>query len=375
VAWLNDGGGLMLRIAPTGGKSWIFRYMKNGRSHDVGLGSLHTVSLAEAREAALECRKLRFAGKDPLRAKRAAVVPAFREFAEAYIDKQAPGWHGKRTLGEWYSTLNNHIFPRIGDLPLNEIDAQTVLRAIRPLWDMTPEQGRRVLRRIETVLDAAAAAGHRNPEMPNPARWQGNMKYLLPAPPAVLDEHHESMPYQGVPDFLRSLRQQRGDAARSLRFLILTGARKGAVIDSMWEEIDLDNQVWTIPVARMKRKEWGNFKVPLSDAAIAVLREIERTEGRPFPIAPSAMPMLLRRRGLTATVHGFRSSFSTWAAEETDFPEEVREAGLAHFSGNKTAAAYQRGDLLMKRRRLMDAWGRYCCGSAPAEVVQLRARV
>src|SRR5262249_24588523 len=159
------------------------------------------------------------------------------------------------------------------------------------LWDRTPEQGRRVLRRIETVLDAAAAAGHRNPEMPNPARWHGNMKYLLPAPPAVPDEHHESMLYRNIPDFLRSLQQQRGDAARGLRFLILTGARKGAVIDSMWEEIDLNNRVWMIPVARMKRKEWGDFKVPLSDAAIAVLREIERTEGRPFPIAPSAMPM------------------------------------------------------------------------------------
>src|SRR5262249_2596503 len=152
--------------------------------------SLHTVSLAEAREAALECRKLRFAGKDPLRAKRAAVVPAFGEFAEAYIDKQAPGWHGKRTPDEWYATLRNHVFPRIGSLPVNQIDAQTVLRAIRPLWDKTPEQGRRVLRRIE---------GHRNPETPNPARWQGNMKYLLPAPPAVPGEHYESMAYRDIP--------------------------------------------------------------------------------------------------------------------------------------------------------------------------------
>jgi integrase len=324
VAWLNDGGGLMLRIAPTGGKSWIFRYQKNGRVHDVGLGSLNTVSLADARGAALDCRKLRHSGKDPLRVKRLAKareVPTFEEFAEDYVDKQAPRWTGQRTATEWRNTFRQHIYPRLGDLPLNEIDPQSVLRAIRPLWDKTPEQARRTLRRIETVLDAAVAEGHRNQEVPNPARWRANMQHLLPAAPAKLDDHHESMAYQDIPEFLRSLQEQRGDAARVLRFLILTGVRKSVVTEAAWDEFDIERRVWTIPVARMKRKEWGDFKVPLVDAAIAVLREIERTEDRPFPIAASAMPMLLRRRALTATAHGFRSSFSTWAAEETDFPD------------------------------------------------------
>jgi integrase len=377
VAWLNDGGGLMLRIAPTGGKSWIYRYMRNGRSHDVGLGPLHTVSLAEAREAALECRKLRLAGKDPLKSRRAErqrEVPSFDDFAEEYIDRQEPKWHGKRTGDEWRNSLRQHIHPKIGRLPLHEIDPQSVLRAIRPLWEATPEQGRRVLRRIETVLDAAVAAGHRNPEVPNPARWDGNMKHLLPAPPVGADEHHESLAYKDVPDLIRSLDGQRGAAARALRFLILTGVRKGAVIEATWDEFDLDKRVWTIPVARMKRKEWGDFKVPLSEAAVTVLRDTPRVGPRPFPIADSAMPMVLRRRKLKATVHGFRSSLSTWAAEETDFPDEIREACLAHFSGNRTAAAYQRGDLLVKRRRLMDRWGQFCCpAEAEAEVVQLRA--
>jgi integrase len=374
VAWLNDGGGLMLRVAQSGGKSWIYRYMHNGRSHDVGLGPQHTVTLAEARLAALECRKLRLAGKDPLRVKRlakATEVPTFEEFAEDYIEKQTPGWAGKRTAEEWRNTLRQHVYLRLGRLPLDEIDPQSVLRAIRPVWDKTPEQGRRTLRRIETVLDAAAAAGHRNPQALNPARWKANMEYLLPAAPAGPDEHHESLPYADVPDFLRSLQDQRGDAARALRFLILTGVRLSAAIEATWDEIDLDKRVWTIPVARMKRKAWGDFKVPLSDAAVAVLKECPQT-GRPFPIAGSAMPMLLRRRGLTATVHGFRSSFSTWAAEETDFVEEVREACIAHFTGTKTAAAYNRGSYLERRRRLMDTWGRYCCGSGPAEVVELR---
>jgi integrase len=199
------------------------------------------------------------------------------------------------------------------------------------------------------------------------------MEHLLTAPAAGADVRHESMAYKDVPAFLRSLEGQRGNAAKALRFLILTGARKGAVIEAAWEEFgDLDRRVWTIPVARMKRKEWGDFKVPLSDAAVAVLKDTSRAGDRPFPIGGSAMLMLLSRRGLKVTVHGFRSSFSTWAAEETDFPEEVREACLAHFTGNKVAAAYQRGDLLLKRRRLMDAWGRYCCGAPPAEVIQLR---
>jgi hypothetical protein len=197
---LNDGGGLMLRVSATGGKSWVYRYMRHGKTHDLGLGPLHTVSLAEARAAALDCRKLKLSGKDPLTARRAErqrEVPTFEEFAEEYIDRQAPKWQGIKTEQEWRNTLRQHIHPRIGSLPLNEIDPQTVVRAIRPLWDATPEQGRRVLRRIETVLDAAVAAGHRNPEVPNPARWDGNMKYLLPAPPASADEHHESMAYRG----------------------------------------------------------------------------------------------------------------------------------------------------------------------------------
>jgi integrase len=372
---LNDGGGLMLRVSAAGARSWVYRYFRDGKTHDLGLGPLHTVSLAEARAAALECRKLRLAGKDPLKERRAAkqtAVPTFEEFAEEYVDRQAPKWQGRKTEGEWRNTLRQHVHPAIGNLPLNEIDPQTVLRAIRPLWDATPEQGRRTLRRIETVLDAAGAAGHRNPEVPNPARWPGHMEYLLPAPPAGTDEHHESMAYKDVPGFLRSLEGQRGDAARALRFLILTGVRKGELLGSTWEEFDLDARLWTIPVARMKQKRWGDFRVPLNEAAIVILNEIPQTGPRLFPIADSAMPMLLRRRELTATVHGFRSSFSTWAAEETDFPEEIREACLAHFTGNKVAAAYNRGDQLMKRRRLMDRWGQFCCPTE-AEVVQLRA--
>jgi integrase len=374
---LNDGGGLMLRVAATGGKSWIFRYMRNGRSHDAGLGPLHTISLAEAREAALQCRKLRLAGKDPLltrRAERQREVLNFEDFAEEYIEKQEPGWAGKRTAEEWRNTLRQHIHPRLGSLPLNEIDTQAVLRAIEPLWAKRTEQGRRVLNRIETVLDAAAAAGHRSPEVPNPARWPGHMEHLLSAPPAAPDKHHEAMPYSDVPEFLHSLEGQSLASARALRMLVLTAVRTGELIKATWEEFDLDNRVWTIPGERMKRKNRGDFRVPLSDAALAVLREIPRASAGPFQIGNTTMYRLMERCGLSAKPHGFRSSFKDWATEQTEFAEEIAEACLAHFPNDKTVAAYQRGDRLEQRRRLMEAWGRYCGGAGPAEVVPLRAQ-
>jgi integrase len=373
VAWLNDGGGLMLRIAPTGGKSWIYRYMRNGKTHDVGLGPLHTISLAEAREAALELRKVKLAGKDPLltrRAERQREVPSFEAFSEEYVDKQAPGWSGKRTADDWRNTLRQHIFPWLGSIPINEIDTPLVIRAIRPLWDVRPEQGRRVLRRIEKLLDAAKAAGFRTGD--NPASWE-TMEFLLPAPAARADEHHEAMPYSEVPEFLRSLAGQRGTAAKALRFLILTAVRTGELIKAEWGEFDLDNRVWTIPGERMKRKGRGDFRVPLSDAALVVLQEVPRTGAGPFRLGERTMYRLPERLGLSATPHGFRSSFKDWATEQTQFAEEVAEACLAHFPSDKTVSAYQRGDRLEQRRRLMEAWGRYCGGSAPGEVVQLRA--
>jgi integrase len=180
------------------------------------------------------------------------------------------------------------------------------------------------------------------------------------------------MAYKDVPEFLRSLEGQRAAAAKALRFIILTCVRSSELLGAQWDELDLENRLWAIPGKRMKKKNRGDFRVPLSDAAIAVLQAVPRIGPRPFPISDSAMQILLKRRGLTATPHGFRSSFSTWSAEETDTPEEIREACLAHFTGNKVAAAYQRGDLLAKRRRLMDRWGWFCCPTE-AEVVQLRA--
>jgi integrase len=199
------------------------------------------------------------------------------------------------------------------------------------------------------------------------------MQHLLSAPPAAPDKHHEALSYSEVPVFLRSLEGQSLASARALRMLVLTAVRTGELIKAEWGEFDLDNRVWSIPGERMKRKNRGDFRVPLSEAALAVLREIPRAGAGPFQIGSTTMYRLLERCRLSAKPHGFRSSFKDWATEQTGFAEEIAEACLAHFPNDKTVAAYQRGDRLEQRRRLMEAWGRYCDGSAPGEVVQLRA--
>jgi integrase len=363
---LNDGGGLLLRVSRTGSKSWIYRYMLCGTTHDVGLGPFHTVSLAEARDAALECRKIKLTGKDPLAMRRAvrrqlSAIPTFEEFAETYVSRQAAGWRGQNTQREWRQTLGDYAYPILGSMRLDEIETDHVRRALLPVWSKLPEQGKRTRRRVETILAAATAEGFRSGD--NPARWTGYLEHLLEAVPAGNGTHHEAMPYMEVPAFLRALTTQRGDAARALRFLIVTGVRRGELLGATWDEFDLKEQAWAIPVTRMKEKRWGDFRVPLSDVALMVLSEIGREGPKVFPIHNSAMPMLLRRRGLKVTVHGFRSSFSTWAADRTDAAAEVREACLAHYTGNQSAKAYQRGQFFDKRRELMSLWARFC--SAP----------
>jgi integrase len=375
VRMLNDGGGLMLRVTATGGKSWIFRYMDRGKSHDLGLGPLHTVSLADARDGALRLRKERLSGGHLKRdvVTHHKVVPTFEGFATNYIDLHAGEWRGRRTEQDWRGTLATHIYPELGKMPVDRIDTSDVLRALRPLWEKLPEQGSRVRGRVETILDAAGAAGHRDAAIPNPARWSGHLEHLMPAAPNG-DKHHPAIPYPELPAFMGELGERRGHSGRALRFLILTAARAGEVRNATWDQLDLDNALWTIPAGATKAGR--EQRVPLSPPAIELLRSVPRegkTARHPFPIAGSAMLMLLKREMQREFVpHGFRSTFSTWVAEETDTPEDIREAALGHFNRDPVAAAYQRGDLLAKRRRLMERWGNFCIPSS-ATVIPLRS--
>ena len=380
--YYGDGGGLFLQVSASGAKSWVFRFKEFGRLREMGLGPTHTVSLAEARQKALECRKLRLDGCDPIEIRKAGRAQArldaakamtFKECAESYIASHKAGWRNPKHAAQWPATLGTYVYPVFGGLPVQAVDVGLVMRALEPIWTAKPETAGRVRGRVESVLDWATSRGYRQGE--NPARWRGHLENLLPKKAKVHRvEHHAALPYAEVGTFMAKLHLQEGIAARALGFAILTVARTGEVIGARWSEIDLESRLWAVPAERMKGGRV--HRVPLSEATIAVLDAMKTIRhgdcvfpggraGR--PISNMAMTMTLRRMGRgDLTVHGFRSSFRDWAAERTGFPAEVAEMALAHAVSDKVEAAYRRGDLFQKRRQLMDAWARYCVAPAPA---------
>jgi integrase len=397
-AVLHDGGGLYLRVSGSGAKSWVFRYQLDGKRRDMGLGPYPDVSLADARARAGEHRKLRLDGVDPLEARTAdryaqrvaeAKGRTFREVAEELLRQKEAGWRNAAHREQSRNTLATYVYPVLGELPVAAIDTGLVMQALTPIWATKTETAKRVRGRIEAVLDAATVHGYR--EGPNPASWRGHLDELLPAPGKLrVVEHHPALPYAEVPAFMADLRAHTGVSARALEFAILTAARSGEALGATWSEIDLVSRTWTIPAARMKALR--EHRIPLSDAALAVIGKIREfaltVDGSPekgapvFPGLRRAVPLsrmvllkLLWRLGhREVTVHGFRSSFSDWAAERTNYPREVVEMALAHAIENPVEAAYRRGDLFEKRRQLMDAWAQFCAAPATTgEVVPLHA--
>jgi integrase len=384
-----DGGGLYLRVAEGGSKQWIYRYVTNGRPRDMGIGPVHVLTLAEAREKAREASKLRLEGIDPIAAKHAqraaaAVAAAsamtFRQCAEGFIKDNEASWTNYKHRLEWERSLARYAFPVLGNLPVAAIDTPLVLKVVKPLWQRVPETASRVRGRIENVLGWATVHHYRSGD--NPARWQGLLEHALPT--VVKGDHHAAMPYAEVPAFMAKLRQQTSVPAKCLGLIILTGVRLDETREATWDEIDLDNRVWTIPAARMKKSD-RDHRVPLSAAALAVLKEMHaiRQSDYVFPGAYHGkaigknMPLRVLNTitGTSATVHGFRSSFRDWAAERTNFPDYVAEKALAHAIPDAVEAAYRRGDLFEKRRKLMDAWAAYCDKiEAGSKVVAIRGR-
>jgi integrase len=378
--YYGDGGGLLLQVSAGGAKSWVFRFKEGGKLREMGLGPLHTIGLAEARQRAQECRKARLDGRDPIAEGKAARVAAkldaaramtFKACAERYIGTHKAGWRNAKHGAQWTATLDTYVYPHFGTLPVQTIDVGLVLKAVEPIWATKSETANRVRGRIESILDWATARGHRQGE--NPARWRGHLENLLPKRSKVRRvEHHAALAYAEIAAFMVELRRQQGIAASALEFAILTAARTGEVIGARWGEINTGERLWTIPAERMKAGK--EHRVPLSDAAMAIVEKMAAIRSGDFafpgakanrPLSNMAFLMLLRRmeRG-DLTAHGFRSSFRDWAAERTTFPAEVAEMALAHAVGDKVEAAYRRGDLFLKRRQLADAWARYC--AAPA---------
>jgi integrase len=389
-----DGGGLYLQVTE-GGASWIYRYMLNGRAREMGLGPLAVFGLSEARAKALDARRLRHEGIDPIEARRASRARAqldaaktmtFNQCAERYIASHKAGWRNGKHAAQWEATLATYAGPVIGALPVQAIDTALVLKVLEPIWTAKPETAGRVRGRIESILDWAKVRSYRAGE--NPARWRGHLDKLLPARGKIKRvEHHAAMSYGALPGFLMQLRRQEGVAARALEFAILTAARTGEIIGARWSEFDLLGKTWNVPADRMKAGR--EHRVPLSPRALAILEEMQAFrpagggDSYVFPggkagraLSNMAFLMLLRRMGHPdLTAHGFRATFKTWASERTGFQNEIIEAALAHVIGNKVEQAYRRGDMFEKRRRLTQQWATFCTtpvDQAQNKIISLR---
>ncbi|MBN8890987.1 MAG: hypothetical protein BGP12_12380 [Rhodospirillales bacterium 70-18] len=400
----GDGNGLYLLVRSKEARFWLFRYTPaGGKMREMGLGRAGSgddcVSLADAREKAAGLHGLVRAGVDPLAQREAdaaagkaaaqdAAVKAisFKDASARYIAAHEPSWANPKHRQQWTNTLATYADPHFGDVPVSGVGTAHVLAALEPIWTAKPETASRVRGRVEAVLDYAKARGWREGE--NPAAWKGHLSMTLPARAKVAAvEHHPALPWQQVGAFLTALRSRASIAARALEFGILTAARSGEVMGARWGEIDLAERVWTVPAARMKAGR--EHRVPLSGAALAVLdgmaklRRTDSPDGFVFPGAapgkglsvmaldmavrrmnktdkPDALPPWRGAGGRAVVPHGFRSTFRDWAAETTAYPNEVVEMALAHAVGDKVEAAYRRGDLFDKRRRLMDEWAGFC---------------
>jgi integrase len=369
----SDGDGLILEVRPGGSKSWLARLQSNGRRRDYGLGSFKDISLNEAREKAREYRKLLRAGTDPLEAKRLArELPTFKAAAKAYHGEWKKRRRNAKHEAQWLSTLEAYAFPRFGDLRVDQVGTGHVRDALADIWLIKPETARRVRQRIGKVLDYAHGAGWRS------AFAMSAVNGSLPEQPRKTGRF-EAMPYARVPEFSVAVKERTSMGRLALEALILTAARSGEIRGARWNELDLDTATWTVPAERMKMGK--AHVVPLSPAAVEVFKRAAtlRSEAaelvfhgakRGKPLSDMTLLKVLRDLKEPYTVHGFRSSFRDWVAEQTNFPGEVAEAALAHAIPNKVEAAYKRTDFLEKRRKLMEAWGCYCTGSN-SNIVQL----
>ncbi|QRM27376.1 site-specific integrase [Microvirga sp. VF16] len=374
----SDGGGLYLSISPSRARSWVFMWKVKGKRREMGLGSLRDVPLAKARQRAAVAREMLVEGIDPLVARDKPKVMTFGEAADALIESMSSSWRNAKHRAQWKMTLTFYCEP-LRSKPVAEVGTEDVLKVLKPLWAAKPETGSRLRGRIERVLDFARARGQRVGE--NPARWRGHLDALLPKRAKLTRGHHAAMPFDEVPAFMASLREREGIAPRALEFAILTAARSGEVLGARWDEINLDARLWTVPAARMKGGR--PHRVPLSDRAVEILRQMEQAQISEFvfpglkhkrPLSGMALEMVLRRMKVDVTVHGFRSAFRDWAGERTHFPREIAEAALAHLVGDAVERAYRRGDALEKRRQLMDAWARFCEPGANGAVVPIGRR-
>ncbi len=373
----SDGGGLWLQVKGPTARSWVFRYAIRGKRHQMGLGPVYTIDLAAARAKAKQYRQLLLDGRDPLGERRAGASAqalkeakriTFDQCAAAYIDAHRGTWKNPKHVMQWENTIKTYASPLIGSLAVADVETDLIVKVLSPIWRTKTETAVRLRGRLECILDWATVSKFRQGD--NPARWKGHLDNLLANPNKIAPvRNHPALPWREIEAFMTDLREREGIAARATEFAILTACRSGEVRGATWEELDMEAKLWTIPAKRMKAGR--EHRVPLSDAAMSLLASTKRASAFVFPGRDSATALsdmsltgVLRRMGRgDITVHGFRSTFRDWCAEygSNSFSRDVCEHALAHSLPDKTEAAYQRGDLLEKRVRLMQAWADYCC--------------
>ena len=362
--------GLYLYVIESGARSWVLRVMVGAKRRHIGLGGFPDVPLAQAKERARKARDEISQGIDPIERKREAASQlraqqatsiTFQTAAETYITAHGDAWKSAKHLAQWTGSLKNYAYPVIGDLRIQDIGQELVLKILEPIWKVKTETASRLRGRLEVVLDWATVRGYRTGD--NPARWKGHLDKLLAAPGKIQKvEHHRALPIDAMPSFMVDLKKREGTSARALEFTILTAARSGETRGATWAEIDKIAKVWTIPAERMKAGK--EHRVPLTDAALWLIERLPQIEGSKFifsaprgdQLSDMSLIQVLRRMEVDAVPHGFRSTFRDWAGERTNHPREVAEQALAHVLENKVEAAYRRGDALEKRRGLMKDW-------------------
>jgi integrase len=389
----RDDFGLYLQVTNPRNASWLFRFQRNGVEHWMGLGPTHAVTLAEARARAKAARLSLVDGVNPLRAKHDAKAAeklatarrlTFEQAARQYFKAHAPKWRNAQHSTQWLRSLEVYAFPVIGTMSVAEIAKPDVLRVIEPIWATKTVTADRVRNRIETILDWAMARDHR-PEGTNPARWTGFLDKALPAVKDIAKvAHHAALDYRDLPAFMMRLREDRSIASLALQFAIGTAARSSEALDAVWSEINFDEAVWTIPGERMKSGK--EHRVLLADPVLDLLRDLPREENNPHlflggrafgSVSNGTIARLIQRLHPGITLHGFRSTFSDWANDTTNFASHAIEISLAHSVGNEVEQSYRRGKMLAKRRQLMEAWGRYCTSepvTAQGNVVPIGAQ-
>jgi integrase len=372
-----DGGGLYHRVEG-GSHGWVFRFTLHGRKREMGLGAVHTLNLVEAREKARECRKLLLQGVDPIEQRKQAHTAArleqaktvtFRQCGSDYIAAMESKWTNAKHRDQWSQSLEAFAYPTIGNLPVQAIDTALVVRVLQPIWESKRETASRVRGRIEAILDWATVREFRIGE--NPARWSGHLKHLFPA--VTKGEHHAALPYTEMPAFMAKLHADSSVQAHALAFLIFTAARLGEVREAVWPEIDFAARMWAVPAERMKAARL--HRVPLCDAAMTILEQMQKLQRTSYvfpgnrsdrPLGASTFNLLVKQlAGADVTIHGFRSSFRTWAAERTNYPREIAELALAHNVTSEVERAYMRSDMIEKRRQFMAAWAGFLAKPQP----------